>query len=85
MLKQIKLAFDINRFYKIFAEVLDTTACHTKLRDLKSEGFLFDVQFDVQEVLEAYADCFYEETYQMDAWLNKLNNNITAFRKEYDL
>lgn len=84
MLK-IKLAYDINRFYKIFAEELDITACHTKVRDLKFEGFLLDVQFDVREVLEAYANCFCSEVYQMDAWLRKLDHNITIFRKEYDL
>ena len=80
MLK-IKLAYDINRFYKIFAEVLDRVPFHTKVRDLKAEGFLLDVQFDVREVLEAYANCFYEEAYKMDAWLTRLDRNITRVRE----
>ena len=84
MLK-IKLAHDINRFYKIFAEELDRAPFHTKVRDLKSEGFLLDVQFEVSEILESYANCFCSEVYRMDAWLRKLDHNITIFRKEYDL
>ena len=85
MLKQIKLAYDINRFYKIFAEVLDTTACRTKVRDIKAEGFLLDVQFDVREILAVYENCFYEEAYEMDSWLQKLDHKITIFREEYNL
>ena len=84
MLK-IKLAHQINRFYKQFAEALDTTACHTKARYLKHEGFLLDVQFDVQEVIKANEYCFCEEAYAIGSWLNKLNDNITAFRKENNL
>ena len=84
MLK-IQLAHQINRFYKQFAEVVDRTPFHTKARYLKHEGFLLDVQFDVQEVIKANENCFYEEAYATGSWLNKLNNNITIFRKEYDL
>ena len=84
MLK-MQLAHQINRFYKQFAEVIDRTPFHTKVRDLKAEGFLLDVQFDVQEVLEAYFDQFNSEAYAVGYRLNKLNDNITAFRKEYDL
>ena len=83
MLK-MQLAHQINRFYKQFAEVLDRPF-HAKARYLKHEGFLLDVQYDVQEILKSREVCFYEEAYQMDAWLNKLNDNITTFRKEYDL
>ena len=85
MLKQIKLVHDINRFYKIFAEELDRVPYRRKVRDLKAEGFLLDVQFEVREILEAYANCFCSEVYRMDAWLHKLDRNITILRKEYDL
>jgi hypothetical protein len=76
MLK-IKLAYDINRFYKIFAEVLDRTPFHTKVRDFKSEGFLFDIQFDVREILEGYEDSIDG----MTKWLRRLDRNITIVRE----
>lgn len=85
MFKQIKLVHDINCFYKIFAEELDRVPFRTKIRDLKAEGFLLDVQFEVREILQAYSNCFCSEVYRMDAWLRKFNNNITKFRKEYNL
>ena len=85
MLKKFKLVHDINCFYKIFAEELDRVPFRTKLRDLKAEGFLLDEQFEVREILEAYANCFCSEVYRMDAWLHKLDRNITTTRKEYNL
>lgn len=76
------LKFQIQKFYKIFGEVLDRQPFTVKFSDIKSDDFLFDVLFDINEVLEANSQCFYEEAYEMDAWLNKLQSQIISRREK---
>ena len=80
MLKKIHLFHQIRKFYKTFGEVVNSNFI-TKLSDI-TEDNLFDVLFDINEVLDANSQCFYEEAYAMDAWLNKLQAKITAYREK---
>ena len=79
MLTKIKLFHQIKKFYKIYGDLLDSDFIH-KLADITPNN-LYDVQFDINEVLEANALCFYKEAYELDAWLNKLNKDIQNFRE----
>lgn len=76
MLKNLILAHKVNQFYKIFAEVLDITPCHTKAKDLKSSDFILGVKFDILEALEAQRYTFDEKVYPIDKWLNNLYNTL---------
>lgn len=82
MLTKINLYFQIRKFYKMFGTELGSNFI-TKLSDITNDN-LYDVLFDINEVLDANADCFYEEAYEMDAWLNKLQSKITDFRDGKD-
>lgn len=71
-LSNIKLVKDINCFYKKFYE-----GSYTKLRvkDLQNRDWLAEVQYDINEVLDSY-DGFYEEAYEVFAFLNGINERI---------
>ena len=75
MLK-IKLVHEVNRFYKIFGEAFDMPNTRLKLRDLKNEWAIIETPYYVQQALEANADCFDEDAYEMDRWLNALDREL---------
>jgi hypothetical protein len=75
MLKKIYLFHQIRQFYKTYGSELGSNFIH-KVSDITNDN-LFDVLFDINEVLEAYADCFCET----DVWLNKLKAQINDFRE----
>ncbi len=75
MLKKIRLFHQIRKFYKTYGSELGSNFI-TKVSDITADN-LYDVLFDINEVLEAYADCFYET----DVWLNKLKAQINDFRE----
>ena len=79
MLK-IKLFFQIRKFYKIFGSEVGSNFI-TKLSDMTADN-LYDVLFDINEVLEANSYCFCEEAYEMDAWLNDLYDDIETYRHD---
>lgn len=79
MLKKIHLFHQIKKFYKTYGEVVNSNFIN-KLSDITNDN-LFDVLFDINEVLEANALCFYEEAYALDTWLNKLQTQIINFRE----
>lgn len=84
MLKNLILANQIRKFYKIFGEVLNRAPFTVRLRDIKDYNFLLDVQFDVNEILTEQACSFNEAVYAMDVWVGKLNNSIeNAKHKSY--
>lgn len=72
----LKLAYNINRFYKTFGTVLDVVPTHTKLRDLKDHDFLLGVKYDIHEVLEESAYIFNEDAYDTHAWLTSIIKDI---------
>lgn len=73
------LAHKIDKFYHTFAEALNTSHIHTKLRDLKDTDYLLGVQFDILEALEAYDD----GQFGMSRWLKKLYEQIEIVREAY--
>lgn len=79
MLKKIHLFHQIRKFYKIYGSELGSNFI-TKLSDITTDN-LFDVLFDINEVLETNSQCFYEEAYELDAWLNKLKAQINNYRE----
>lgn len=81
IIKKLQLKKSIKKFYKTFGEMLNRAPFTIKLRDLKSYDFLHDIQFDINEILEANSNCFYEESYDLDVWLNKLNNQINTLKE----
>lgn len=80
MLKKLMLCHQIKRFYKQFAEVLDYNPS-VRLSYLKCRGFLLDVQFAINEIRDAQAECFCAESYALGAWLDKLYNNIDTIKE----
>lgn len=72
LLSNIKLVKDINCFYKKFYE-----GSYTKLhiKDLQNRDWLAEVQYDINEILDAY-DGFYEEAYEVFHFLNGINERI---------
>ena len=73
------LAHKIDKFYHTFAEALNTSHTHTKLRDLKDTDYLLGVQFDILEALEAYDD----SQFGMSRWLKKLYEQIETVREAH--
>ena len=75
LLSNIKLVKDINCFYKKFYE-----GAYTKLhvKDLQNRDWLAEVQYDINETLNAYEDCFYEEAYEVSHFLNGINERIAT-------
>ena len=71
------LYHQIRKFYK--ACELDNFI--TKLSDMTNDN-LYDVLFDINEVLDAQADCFYADAYEYDIWLNRLKTQIINFREK---
>ena len=76
-MSKIKLYFSIKKFYNTFAEEVGSNFI-TKLSDMTDDNVM-SVIFDINEVLEANANCFCEEVYEMDAWLNKLQSQIVGY------
>ena len=76
MLKRLILCHKINKFYKIFGEVVGYKPDRVRVRDLSNDDCLMSVGFDIAEALEAQADCFCSEAYTMDRWLNKLYKEV---------
>ena len=74
MLNKLILVNRINKFYDIFGEVLNYY-CKLTINTINYDT-LTDVLFDINEVLEAQANCFCEEVYALDVWLNKLYTKI---------
>ena len=81
MLNKLRLAHNINRFYKIFGAKLNVVPAHTKLRDLKNHDFLLGVKHDIYEVLETSIYTFNEDAYKTHAWLVNINNEINSIRE----
>jgi len=79
MLTKINLFFQIHKFYKLFGTEVGANFI-TKLSDVTSDN-LYDVLFDINEVLNANSLYFNEDVYEMDAWLMKLKAQINDFRK----
>lgn len=79
MLNKIKLYIKIKKFYRTYGSELGPSFIDS-LADITNNN-LYDVQFDINDVLEAYKDCFYEEAYEINAELNKLNIQIQNFRE----
>lgn len=67
MLKKLMLCRKINKFYKIFGEVLGCSECHYRMRELTDDN-LMGIGFDICEALE----CCDDEGNSMVQWLNKL-------------
>ena len=82
MLKRIYLAHQLTKFYNQFWEVLGYGYDRIKPSSLKHLGFLTDVLFAINEVLEANANCFCEDAYALDAWLNKLYLAVDQLRSK---
>lgn len=79
MLNKIKLFYQIKKFYKIYGEELGSDFIDD-LSDITDDN-LWSVQFDINEVLDAYKYCFYEKAYEIDGWLRKLDKDIQNFRE----
>lgn len=71
-----KLFSNIKRFYEIFGEELGANPC-PRLSKMTADN-LYDVQFDINEALEAYEGLGIDE---METWLNQLNAQITTYRE----
>lgn len=69
------LCHKINKFYKTFGEVLGYQPPRIRVRDLTSD-LMMSVGFDIAEAIEAQSDCFYEESYALVCWLNKLYEEV---------
>ncbi len=72
LLKNIKLVADINKFYKNLYE-----GHYTKVRvkDLNSRDWLLEIQYDVNEILDCYAD-FSNECGAVISFLESINTRI---------
>ena len=71
MFKKLMLCRKINKFYKIFGEVIGCPNFHYRMRELTDDN-LMGIGFDICEAIEAQADEFNEQSYQMSRWLDKL-------------
>lgn len=71
-----KLFNNIKRFYEIFGEELGANPC-PRLSKMTTDN-LYDVQFDLNEALEAYDGLGIDE---METWLKQLNAQITTYRE----
>lgn len=69
-MRKLILFIQIQQFYKIFGEIVGANFI-TKLSDLTANN-VYDVLFDIQEVLDSYG---YD-----DVWLTKLFNKVAKFR-----
>ena len=76
MFKKLWLCHNINKFYKIFGDEIGVVPAHTKLKDIHNNDFMLGVQYDVFEAMESYAECFYEEAYELYKWLIKLYKEV---------
>lgn len=72
MLKKLWLCRNIRKFYKIFGKTLDVVPCRIRIKDLRQDGFLDGVRFDIAEIIESRQYLFYDFACPMDKWLDKL-------------
>jgi hypothetical protein len=72
---KVQLYFKIQKFYKIFGEAVGENFI-TELSDMTSNN-LYDVQFDIREVIDGYGD-------DTDKWIRKLYAQIHKFRYHLD-
>lgn len=77
-MNKLLLYFSIKKFYKIFGEEVGANFI-TKLSDMTTDNVM-SVTFDINEVLTANANCFYEEAYALDAWLTKLERRCLRYK-----
>jgi hypothetical protein len=75
VITKMQLYFKIKKFYKIFGEAIGENFI-TELSDMTSNN-LFDVQFDIQEIIDGYGD-------ETDKWIRKLYAQIHKFRYHLD-
>ena len=73
MLTKIKLYYQIREFYNIFGKYLGSNFINN-LSDITKDN-LYDVLFDLNEVLEGYEGC----TDPMTTWLNNLYTTILNY------
>ena len=78
MLKRLRLCHKINKFYKLYSEVLDYEPDRVRLSDLSNADCLISVGFDVAQILEGYDYIFDPKTYPIERWLNKLYREVMA-------
>lgn len=76
MFKKIRLFHQIRKFYKAFFSE-DEAFIH-KLSDMTTNN-VYDVIFDINEVLDANSYGFYEEGNEVDDWLTELREKIYNF------
>lgn len=72
LLKNIKLVMDINKFYKNLYE-----GHYTKVRvkDLNCRAWLLEIQYDINEMLDDYAD-FKKECGAVIRFLESINRRL---------
>lgn len=73
MLTKIKLYYRIRHFYSIFGKYLGSNFINN-LSDITTDN-LYDVLFDLNEILEGYEGC----TDPMTTWLNNLYTMILNY------
>lgn len=76
MLKRLILCYKLNKFYRIFGDAIGYKPPLIRMRDLYNDDCIMSVGFDIAEAIEAQSDCFYEDSYAMGAWLNKLYKEV---------
>lgn len=81
MLKKLWLCHNVNKFYKIFGEVIEVCPCRAHIRDFNNTDFLLGVQFDIAKALETYKHSFSEQELSVRVWLNKLRGQIATLRE----
>lgn len=78
MFKKIRLFHEVREFYKTFNP--DEKPFITKVSDITNDN-LYDVLFDIEEVLDASFYGYYEETEEINTWLTALKEQIYDFRE----
>lgn len=76
MLKKLIICYKLNKFYKIFKDVIGYNPGHIRMRDLSDYDCIMSAGFDIGEVLseqESYND---PQPNAMTTWLNKLYKEI---------
>ena len=71
MLKRLILCYKINKFYRIFGEIVGYKPARIRMRDI-SDDFLMSIGFDINEALEGACNC----RDKMSVWLNKLYKEV---------
>ena len=79
MFKKIRLFYQIREFYKAF-DLQPYEICIHKVSDITKDN-LFDVLYDINEILYVNSLDANEDAYEIDAWLNDLKKQINNFRE----